>query len=242
MLSFNKKTRNCAMFSSENTLYIMPTRYAGGKAITPFSNLTFDKLSTHDILKTKRSLNEKEITIENAIIGGGDIWLLSPKERAEYINFICGEFETVSIEVIPSSVFETNHSNCSVKYIMDFTPHTSKAKEAFVLKQVGNAHIIAYISSIAIKYGFNNCMRIVASMEGINDIYFAEWVYKTPEAKASIAKNVEKFKKDLKHPYIRTSVKIKNNEPSISSSPARQFCLFPTGFIGEIKNNLISKV
>lgn len=230
------------MFSSGNTLYIMPTRYAGGKAITPFSNLTFDKLSTHDILKAKQGLLEKNIVIENAIIGGGDIWLLSPKERNEYINFICGEFETVTTEIIPTTVFETSHSNCSARYLLDFAPHATKAKEAFVLKQVGNAHTIAYLSSTAIKYGFNNCMRIAASMEGIADIYFADWIYKTPETKLSVAKPVSKFKKDLKRPYIRTSVKIKNNEPFLSITPAHQFCLFPTGVLGEIKNNLIVKV
>ena len=83
------------MFSSGDTLYIMPTRYAGGKAITPFSNLTFEKLNTHDILLAKQKLENNGITAENAIIGGGDLWLLSPKERSEYINFICGEFANV---------------------------------------------------------------------------------------------------------------------------------------------------
>lgn len=230
------------MFSSGNTLYIMPTRYAGGKAITPFSNLTFDKLDTHDILKAKQTLEEKGITVENAIIGGGDIWLLSPKERAEYINFICGEFGSVCAEVIPSSVFETTHSNCCVRYLLDIAPHASKAKEAFILAQIGNTHVISYMSSTVLKYGFNNCMRIAASMEGIADIYFADWIYKDPETKQAVAKNIVKFKRDLKKQYIKTTVRIKNNEPTFSITPMRQFCLFPTGVLGEIKNNLITKV
>lgn len=230
------------MFSSGNTLYIMPTRYAGGKTITPFSNNTFDKLNTHDILKAKQFLSDKNIPIENAVIGGGDIWLLSPKERTEYTNFICGEFETVQTEIIPSSIFETTHSNCTAYYLMEFAPHATKGKEAFILKQIGGAHVIAYLSSTALKYGFNNCMRIAASMEGITVIYFADWVYKTPEAKHLASKNIEKFKRDLKRPYIRTSVKIKNNEPNFNFSPMRTFCLFPTGVLGEIKNGLIAKV
>lgn len=230
------------MFSSGNTLYIMPTRYAGGKAITPFSNLTFEKLNTHDILLAKQKLENNGITAENAIIGGGDLWLLSPKERSEYINFICGEFANVCAEVLPSSIFASNHSNCHARYLLDFAPHATKSKELFTLKQIGNARTIAYLNTAALKYGFNNCIRIASSIEGVHEIYFADWIYKTHTAKNFAKADVARFKTDMKNSRIKTTLKIKNNEPIFGAEQSKTFYLFPNGYLTKLQNDEIVKV
>lgn len=230
------------MFNTGDTLYIMPTRYAGGKAITPFSNLTFDKLDKTLIPKSKRALEDKGYNIANAIVGGGDLWVLSPKERNEYLNYICGEFESVCVEIIPTTIFESNHSNCFPRYIFDFGEHTTKSRELFNLKQVSNAHLLSYLNTAALKYGFNNCTRIASSIDGAADIYYADWIYKSDSARNASKNSLKQFKADMRHSRIKTSLRIKNLEPTFGDELPKTVYLFPNGMLAKANNNLLSKV
>jgi len=230
------------MFDTGDTLYIMPTRYAGGKAITPFSNLTFDKLDTSLIPQSKRALEDKGYNITNAIVGGGDLWVLSPRERSEYLNYICGEFESVCVEIIPTSIFETTHSNCFPRYLFDFCEHTTKSRELFNLKQISNAHLISYLNTTALKYGFNNCTRIASSIEGVKDIYYADWIYKTDSARNAVKNSLKQFKNDMNHSRIKTTLRIKNLEPTFSNKLPKTVYLFPNGILAKANNNILSKV
>lgn len=224
------------MFSTGDTLYIMPTRYSGGRAITPFSNLAFDKLDTKSIITAKSILSEKGYDIQNAIVGGGDLWVLSPKERSEYFNFICGEFPCVTAEMIPTNIFSSNHSNCNVRYIFDYTNPATKSRELFNLSQVQNAHLIAYLTSQVLKYGYNNCVRIAASVTKASSIFFDDWIYKTKEMHNNYTPQIKKFKSDMRSSKIKTTLKIKNLEPAFGNSENKTVYLFPNGLLAAVKN------
>lgn len=224
------------MFTNGDTLFIMPTRFAGNRAITPFSNLSMDKLDKNDILKAKSLLSEKGYDLKNAIVGGGDLWTLSPKERNEYINFICGEFEHVIAEVLPTQPFECQKSNCSVSYIFDLNNSPRKSRELFVLNQLSRSHLKIYLTSIALKYGYNNCVRLTCSVNNVADIEFKDWVYKSKETYLGVAQSIKRFKKEMSFSRLKTSVRIKNLEPSFDETPTKTAFLFPSGVVARVSN------
>lgn len=230
------------MFTNGDTLFIMPTRFAGNRAITPFSNLSMDKLYRNDILKAKRMLSEKGYDLKNAIVGGGDLWTLSPKERDEYINFICGEFEHVVAEVLPTQPFESQKSNCSASYIFDLNNSPRKSRELFVLNQLNRSHLKIYLTTTALKYGYNNCVRLTCSVNNVADIEFKDWIYKSKEAYQGVAQSIKRFKRDMSSSRLKTSVRIKNTEPTFGTDETKTAYLFPSGIVARVINSELKAI
>ena len=231
------------MISSGVNLFIIPTRFSGNRILTPFSsNHHLGKLNKDEIIYAKNILSKKGFKVTSATLGGGDLWLLSAKERKEYITTTCGEFEQVTVEILPTQVFEPQNSNCFVTYIYDFYNTPNKAREIFTLNQIQNSHLVSYLTEPVLKYGFNNCIRLTSTISTANDIFFKKWIYDNPASFNASSRKIDKFITEMKHTFLKSSIKFKNNEPILCEQPKKEFYLLPGGAITKVHKNLLVKV